>query len=77
MTHEIEHYEGHTIVYDHDEGGNWGAYIEDLPVCFTVAPTREECGRRIRAAITVYIEALAADRRDRPHLYKGASSATG
>jgi len=75
MMHEIEHYDGHTIVYDHDDGGNWGAYVEDLPVCFTVADTREECGEQIRAAIAVYLDALARDKQERPWLYQDQTPA--
>jgi len=76
-THEVEQYDGHTIVYDHDEGGAWGAYVEDLPVCFTVADTREECGQQIREAITVYLDALHRDMRERPALYAGRAASAG
>ncbi len=74
MRHEIEHFDGHTIVYD--EGPtNWGAYVEDLPVCFTVADTREECGEQIRAAIAVYLDTLARDKQERPWLYQDQTPA--
>lgn len=76
MKHEVEQYDGHTIVYD--EGPtNWGAYVEDLPVCFTVADTREECGRQIREAIAVYINALHKDMQARPALYAGRAATAG
>ncbi|HZS89815.1 MAG TPA: type II toxin-antitoxin system HicB family antitoxin [Chloroflexota bacterium] len=52
----IEHYAGHTIVYDQGPT-TWGAYVEDLPVCFSVGDTFEECQRRIKEAIPIYLEA--------------------
>ncbi|MDQ2831113.1 MAG: type II toxin-antitoxin system HicB family antitoxin [Chloroflexota bacterium] len=76
MTHEVERYDGHTIVYDHDDGENWGAYVEDLPVCFTVADTREACGQQIREAIAVYLDALHRDIRERPALYEARAEPT-
>ena len=38
----VEEYDGHTIVYDQGPT-SWGAYVEDLPVCFSVGATFEEC----------------------------------
>ena len=51
----VEEYEGHTIVYDQGPT-SWGAYVEDLPVCFSVAATFEECARRIKEAIPIYLD---------------------
>lgn len=31
--------------------------MEDLPVCFSVGDTFEECQRRIKEAIPIYLEA--------------------
>jgi len=75
--HEVDQYEGHTVVYDHDAGGAWGAYVEDLPVCFTVADTREACGQHIREAIAVYLDALDTDKRERPALDAGRAASAG
>ncbi len=75
MRHEVERYDGHTIVYD--EGPtSWGAYVEDLPVCFTVADTREACGQQIREAIAVYLDALHRDMQERPALYERRAEPT-
>lgn len=70
MRHEIEQYNGYTIVYD--EGPtNWGAVVEDVPgTCFTVADTREECERQIHDALAAHLDALHKDMRERPWLYK-------
>lgn len=52
---------GYRVVFD--EGpANWGAYVPDLPVCFTVADTREECERQIAEAIAAHLEALQLQR---------------
>ncbi len=66
---DIEHYDGHTIVYDQGPT-SWGAYVEDLPVCFTVADTREQAWQQIREAIAGHLETLRQDMRDRPWLYE-------
>ena len=52
----VEEYDGHTIVYDQGPT-SWGAYVEDLPVCFSVGETFEECERRIKEAIPIYLDA--------------------
>jgi predicted RNase H-like HicB family nuclease len=73
--HYVKHYDGHTVVFD-EEGGAWGAYVEDLPVCFTVADTREDCERQIQEAIAVYLDALRADMQERPAMYTGQAAPT-
>ncbi len=65
----VEHYDGHTIAYD-EEDGAWGAYVEDLPVCFSVGATFEECSRRIKEAIPLYLDAA------RDHEQQGRSAAS-
>jgi predicted RNase H-like HicB family nuclease len=51
----VEHYDGHTIVYDQGPT-SWGAYVEDLPVCFSVGDTFEDTQRHIREAIAIYLD---------------------
>jgi predicted RNase H-like HicB family nuclease len=53
----VEQYDGHTIVYDQGPT-SWGAYVEDLPVCFTVGDSFEETQRLIREAIAIYLDEL-------------------
>ncbi len=71
--HDVEQLDGHTVVYDY-ENGVWGAYVEDLPVCFTVAETREQAGQQIREAIAGHLDTLHRDMRERPWLYEGQAS---
>ncbi len=52
----VEQYDGHTVVYDNDGPTTWGAYVEDLPVCFSVGDSFEECQRNIREAIAIYLD---------------------
>jgi len=67
--HDIEQLDGHTVVYDY-ANGVWGAYVEDLPVCFTVADTREQAERKIREAIAGHLDTLRRDMQERPWLYE-------
>lgn len=53
----VEQYDGHTVVYDRGPI-SWDAYIEDLPVCFSIGDTIEETQRLIREAIVVYLDEL-------------------
>lgn len=53
----VEQYDGHTIVYNRGPA-NWGACVEDLPVCFSVGDTFDECQRRIREAIRIYLDEM-------------------
>jgi predicted RNase H-like HicB family nuclease len=55
---DAENYRGHTIVYEQGPT-NWGAHVEDLPICFAIAETREECERLIHEGIHVYADAIA------------------
>lgn len=61
----VEQYDGHTIVYDQGPT-SWGAYVEDLPVCFSVGDTFEECQRLIKEAIPIYLDA-AREHEQRGH----------
>lgn len=63
-----EQYAGHTIAYDQGPT-TWGAYVEDLPVCFSVGDTFEECQRRIKEAIPLYLDA------DRDHRQRASGAA--
>jgi len=51
----VEQYDGHTIVYDQGPT-SWGAYVENLPVCFSVGDTFEDTQRLIREAIAIYLD---------------------
>jgi len=45
------------IVYEQGPT-SWGAYVEDLPGCFAVGDTYEECERLITEAIPLHLAAL-------------------
>ncbi len=49
------------VIYERAADGGWGAYVPDLPGCFTLADTREEAERLIRDAINGHL-ALLRDR---------------
>jgi predicted RNase H-like HicB family nuclease len=53
----VEQYDGHTIVYDQGPT-SWGAYVEDLPACFSVGNTFGETQHRIKEAIAIYLDEL-------------------
>ena len=55
----IEHYGGHTIVYDQGPT-SWSAYVEDLPVCFAAGATFEECERLIKEGLVIHLSGLLA-----------------
>lgn len=42
-------------------GGNFSAYVPDLPGCIATAPTVDAVEREIRDAIRFHIEGLKAD----------------
>jgi predicted RNase H-like HicB family nuclease len=46
------------IVFERAEDGGFGAWAPDLPGCFAVGATREECERVMREAIAFHIEGL-------------------
>ena len=43
-------------------GGNWGAYVPDLPGCVSTGDTLDECRTTIREAIEFHIQGLRAAR---------------
>lgn len=45
------------IVYEQGPT-SWGAYVEDLPGCFAVGDTYDECARLIGEAIPLHLDAL-------------------
>jgi predicted RNase H-like HicB family nuclease len=47
-------------------GGNYSAYVPDLPGCVATGATIEAVGKEIRAAIRFHIEGLKADGSDVP-----------
>ena len=44
---------------------SWGAHVPELPVCVAVADTREDVERDIDKAITMHLEGLREDERER------------
>ena len=42
-------------------GGNFSAYVPDLPGCIATAATPEDAEREIRAAIRFHLDGLAED----------------
>ena len=58
----VEHYGEHTIVYDQGPTG-WGAYIEDLPICFAAGETFHECERLIKEGLVIHLTGLLAQAR--------------
>jgi len=42
-------------------GGNFSAYVPDLPGCVATGDTREEASANIREAIRFHLEGLRAD----------------
>jgi predicted RNase H-like HicB family nuclease len=53
------------VVYERAADGGWGAYVPDLPGCFTLADTREEAEKLIREAMSAHI-ALLVERGEAP-----------
>ncbi|MGL6097966.1 MAG: type II toxin-antitoxin system HicB family antitoxin [Fimbriiglobus sp.] len=50
----------YAVVVEHG-GGNFGAYVPDLPGCVATGETEEEVTRRIREAIRLHIAGLLED----------------
>ena len=46
------------VIYERAADGGWGAYVPDLPGCFTLADTREDAERYIREAIAAHLAFL-------------------
>jgi predicted RNase H-like HicB family nuclease len=46
------------IVFERDGDGGYGAWVPDLPGCFAVGATRDECERTMSEAIAFHIEGL-------------------
>ena len=55
----------YTVVYEW-AGGNYSAYVPDLPGCIACGDTLEETERLIKEAIELYIEALREEGRRIP-----------
>ena len=53
----------YTVVYER-AGGNYSAYVPDLPGCIACGDTLEETEQLIKEAIELYVEALRED--DKP-----------
>lgn len=46
------------VVFERAEDGGFGAWAPDLPGCFGVGATRDECEQVMREAIAFHIEGL-------------------
>ena len=46
------------VIYERSTDGGWGAYVPDLPGCFTLADTREQANRLIHQAIAGHLEVM-------------------
>jgi predicted RNase H-like HicB family nuclease len=46
------------VIYERAADGGWGAYVPDLPGCFTLGDTREETQQHIREAVAAHIAVL-------------------
>lgn len=57
-----------------DTGGNFSAYVPDLPGCVSTGATVEEVTANIREAITLHIESLREHGEDVPPATSRASS---
>lgn len=44
-----------------DAGGNFSAYVPDLPGCIATGSTIEEAEQQIREAIVIHLDGLRAD----------------
>ncbi len=51
---------GYTIVIE-TAGGNYSAYVPDLPGCITTGATVEETVANMREAIELHLEGMRAD----------------
>ena len=54
------------VLYEQAADGGVGAYVPDLPGCFSVGATREEAERNIKDAIALYLEELHASGQPTP-----------
>jgi predicted RNase H-like HicB family nuclease len=50
----------YVVVFERAEDGGWGAYLPDLPGVVALGVSREEVAARIREAVRVYSEEMAA-----------------
>lgn len=57
-----------------DAGGNFSAYVPDLPGCVSTGATVEEVTANIREAITLHIESLREHGEDVPPATSRAST---
>lgn len=49
------------IIYEKNEQGHFGAYVPDLPGCFSFGDTMEEAEKNIKEAIDLHIEGLKSE----------------
>ena len=61
------------VVY-HRLPHNWDAYSPDLDGVITTGTTREDLEHNMREALSLHLEVLAEDRRERPWLYRTPAS---
>ncbi len=46
----------YVVIYEPAPGGDWGAYVPDLPGCTSGGDTLEEVRERVKEAISLWIE---------------------
>ena len=46
------------VIYEKAADGGWGAYVPDLPGCFTLGDTRREAAKHIKEAISAHVALL-------------------
>jgi predicted RNase H-like HicB family nuclease len=48
----------YVVIYEEAEDGAWGAYIPDLPGVVALGVTRSEAAKRMREALSAYVDDL-------------------
>lgn len=49
------------VVFEHEDGGSFGAWVPDLPGVIASAATQEECEQLIREAVVLHIAGMRED----------------
>ena len=58
----------YTVLIEKDEDGYYVADVPELPGCHTQAKNLNDLNKRIKEAISVYLEARKANKRYKKHL---------
>jgi len=48
----------YVVIFEKSADGGWGAYVPDIPGCFTLADTRDEASRFIREAAAGHVQLM-------------------